>query len=159
VRGGFLFLLLGTAAPLAAQAADSLVLDSPTAHVVIHAAEWARLPTDTMRVSFHQSDSVLYQGVQLADLLHLVGVPTDSLRGRNLALRVVIEAADRFRVVLSLADLDPTLGGRRVLIADRMNGLALPVNEAPFRLLIEGDQRASRWERQVASVRVRAEEP
>jgi DMSO/TMAO reductase YedYZ molybdopterin-dependent catalytic subunit len=159
VRLGSLFLLLGAAGPLAAQSADSLVLDSPTAHLVIHAAEWAGLPRDTMRVSFRQQDSVVYEGVALADLLHLVGVPTDSLRGRSLALRVVIEASDRFRVVLSLADLDPTLGGRQVLIADRMNGQPLPANEAPFRLLIEGDQRASRWERQVTSVRVRAEEP
>jgi hypothetical protein len=80
---------------------------------------------------------------------------TDSLRSRSLALRVVVEATDGYRIVL--AELDPTLGGRRAVLADQVDGQPLPAAAAPFRLLIAGDQRPPRWARQVIAVRVRAE--
>jgi hypothetical protein len=70
---------------------------------------------------------------------------------------LVVEAADGYRVVLALADLDPTLGGRRILLADRMDGKPLPPDEAPWRLIIVGDQRPSRSARQVVTIRVIAE--
>ncbi len=110
-----------------------------------------------MRVQFHDQPSQLYTGVPLPSLLQLVGIRTDSLRGHSLSLRLVVEAADGYRVVLSLTDLDPTLGRRRVLLADRVDQQPLPPTEAPFRLLVAGDQRPSRWARQVVALRVRAE--
>lgn len=152
-----LLLLACLTTPAAAQAGDSLVLESPETRLVVHPAELAALPRDTMRVSFHDQPAQLYAGVPLPALLQLIGVRTDSLRGRTLALRVVIEAADGYRVVLALSDLDPTLGGRRVFLADRLDGQPLPPKEAPFRLLIAGDQRPSRWDRQIIALRVRAE--
>jgi hypothetical protein len=81
---------------------------------------------------------------------------TDSLRSRSLALRVVVEATDGYRIVLGLAELDPTLGGRRAVLADQVDGQPLAA-AAPFRLLIAGDQRPPRWARQVITLRVRAE--
>lgn len=145
--------------PASAQVGDSLLIEAPDARLVLYAADWARLPQDTMRVQFHDQPLQTYAGVPLPALLQLVGVRTDSLRGKGLSLRVVVEASDGYRVVLTLADLDPTLGGRRVLLADRVDGRALPAKEAPFRLLIAGDQRPSRWARQIVAVRVRAEGP
>ncbi len=152
-----LLLLACLATPAAAQAGDSLLLETPDARLVVHAAEWATLPRDTMRVAFHDQPSQLYSGVPLPALLQLVGVRTDSLRSRALSLRIVVEAADGYRVVLALSDLDPTLGGVRALLADRVDGQPLPPNEAPFRLLIADDARPSRWARQITSLRVRAE--
>jgi hypothetical protein len=147
----------GAAAPLMAQTGDSLILETPDTRLVLHPAEWARLPQDTLRVRFHDQPAELYAGVPLPVLLQLVGVRTDSLRGRNLSLRLVVEAVDGYLVVLSLTDLDPTLGGRRALLANRVDGEPLPAKEAPYRLLIAGDERPSRWARQVIALRVRAE--
>jgi hypothetical protein len=141
----------------AAQAGDSLVIESPGQRVVLQPADWARLPQDTMRVQFHEQPAELYAGVPLPVLLQLVGVRSDSLRGKALSLRLVVEASDGYLVVLALTDLDPTLGGRRTLLANRVEGQPLPAKEAPFRLLIAGDQRPSRWARNVVAVRVRAE--
>ncbi|MEZ4413699.1 MAG: hypothetical protein R2910_11995 [Gemmatimonadales bacterium] len=152
-----LLLLTVLAAPAAAQAGDSLLLESPGARLVVHAADLAPLPHDTMRVRFHDQPAQLYSGVPLPALLQLVGVRSDSLRSRALTLRIVIEASDGYRVVLALSDLDPTLGGRRVLLADQVDGQPLPAKEAPYRLLIAGDQRPSRWMRQVVAISVRAE--
>jgi len=144
-------------APAAAQADDSLVIESPDARLVLHPADWARLPQDTMRVQFHEQPAELYAGVPLPALLQLVGVRTDSLRGKALSFRLVVEASDGYLVVLALTDLDPTLGGRRTLLANRVEGQLLPAKEAPFRLLIAGDLRPSRWARNVVALRVRAE--
>ncbi len=152
-----LVLLACLASPAAGQAADSLVVEAPGARIVVRAADWARLPHDTIRVRFHEEPEQLYAGVPLPALLQLVGVRTDSLRGRSLTLRLVVEAVDGYRIVLGLAELDPTLGGRRVILADRVDGEPLPATEAPFRLLIAGDQRPPRWVRQVVGLRVRAE--
>jgi hypothetical protein len=149
-----LLLFTVLAAPAAAQAGDSLLLESPGARLVVHAADLAPLPHDTLRVRFHEQPAQLYAGVPLPAMLQLVGVRSDSLRGRQLTLRVVIEASDGYRVVLALSDLDPTLGGRRVLVANLVDGQPLPAKEAPYRLLIAGDERPSRWMRQVVAIRV-----
>jgi hypothetical protein len=115
------------------------------------------MPRDTMQVTFHDRPSVTYEGISLAAVLRSVGVRTDSLRGPALGTRIVTESSDGYRVVLALADLDPSLGGRRVLLADRMDGKPLPPDEGPWRLLIGGDPRPSRWARQVLRIRVATE--
>ena len=42
----------------------------------------------------------------------------------------------------------------RILLADRVDGKPLPASEAPWRLIIPGDQRPARSARQVVTVRV-----
>jgi DMSO/TMAO reductase YedYZ molybdopterin-dependent catalytic subunit len=115
------------------------------------------LPRDTMRLVFHNQTEVIYEGVSLAAVLQTVGVRTDSLGGAALSTRVVAEAADGYRVVLALAELDASLGGRRILLADRMDGRPLPPNEGPWRLVVAGDSRGARSARQILRIRVAAE--
>jgi DMSO/TMAO reductase YedYZ molybdopterin-dependent catalytic subunit len=110
-----------------------------------------------MQMTFHDQRAVTYEGVPLAAILKAVGVRTDSLHGPALATRIVAESSDGYKVVLALADLDPSLGGKRVLLADRMDGRPLPVNEAPWRLVIAGEERPSRSARQVLRIRVATE--
>ena len=102
------------------------------------------MPRDTMQLTFHDQPAVTYEGIPLAAVLRAVGVRTDSLNAQALATRVVTESSDGYRVVLALADLDPSLGGKRILLADRMNGRPLPANEGPWRLLVGGEDRPSR---------------
>ena len=70
---------------------------------------------------------------------------------------MLVEASGGYRVVWTLADLDPSLGGKRILIADGVDGKALPPDEAPWRLVVTGDQRPVRSARQVVIIRVIAE--
>jgi DMSO/TMAO reductase YedYZ molybdopterin-dependent catalytic subunit len=113
-----------------------------------------QLPRDTATMLFHEQPPVRYEGVSLAAVLREAGVRTDSLHGPALATRLVIEASDGYRIVLALSDLDPSLGGKRVLLADRVDGKPLPADEAPWRLIIPGDQRPARSARQVVRIRV-----
>ena len=115
------------------------------------------MPRDTMQLVAHDLPAVTYEGISLAAILKSVGVRTDSLLGPALATRIVTESSDGNRVVLALADLDPSLGGKRILLADRMDGRPLPAAEGPWRLLVSGDQRPARWARQVLRIRIATE--
>ncbi|MEO7433663.1 MAG: molybdopterin-dependent oxidoreductase [Dokdonella sp.] len=96
-----------------------------------------------------------WEGVALSDLLSDAGVPLgDALRGKNLALYVVVSAADGYRVVYSLAELDPAMRGGDVILADRRNGQPLDANEGPFRIVAKDDKRPARWVRQVVAIDV-----
>ena len=123
----------------------------------VPAAGLRTMPRDTMQLVAHDQPAVTYEGISLAAILKSVGVRTDSLRGPALATRIVTESSDGDRVVLALADLDPSLGGRRILLADRMDGRPLPAAEGPWRLLVGGDLRPARWARQVLRIRVATE--
>jgi DMSO/TMAO reductase YedYZ molybdopterin-dependent catalytic subunit len=151
------FALLVLVQPLTAQSPAPLTLIVEGVARNVTAATLRSLPRDSASMTSHDQLAVMYSGYSLAALLRTAGVRTDSLRGPALSSRIVFEAADGYRIVLTLADLDPTLGGRRVLIADRMNGQPLPVAEAPWRVVVVGDQRPARSARQVLRIRVVAE--
>ena len=149
------FFFVSTNAVAQAPATLTVVVDGTSKAVA--AASIQQLPRDTATMVFHEQPPVRYQGVSLASVLKSVGVKTDSLRGPALATRLVVEASDGYRIVLALSDLDPSLGGRRILLADRVDGKPLPADEAPWRLIIPGDQRPARSARQVVTIRVIAE--
>jgi hypothetical protein len=123
---------------------------------VIGPADLARFPRRDTTVSAHHVQG-RYSGVLLSDILSLVNAPTgDSLRGRALATYVRIEAADGYRVILTLAEFDAGYTDRIALLADRKDGASLPAAEGPFHLIIPGDKRPARWVRQVTRIEVRA---
>jgi hypothetical protein len=142
----------------AAQRSDSLILEAGGRVTVLRRADLAGLPRDTVRASFHGGPVLSYTGVRLPDLLRGAGVAIDSLRGPALASRVVVDAADGYRVVFSLAELSPSFAGRPVVLADRVGGRPLPEAEGPFRLLAPGDGgEHARWVRGVVAIRVRTD--
>jgi hypothetical protein len=145
-------LLAGLATPAIARSQLSVVVDGTERPITSVAL--AGLSRDTATMVFHGSAPIRYEGFALTGVLGAAGVRTDSLRGPALATRLVIEASDGYRIVLALSDLDPSLGAKRILLADRMDGKALPVDEAPWRLIIVGDLGPSRSARQVVRIRV-----
>jgi hypothetical protein len=149
--------LLAAPAPRAAPPSDSLLIDVLGKVVVLRAGDLAALPHDTVQASFHGGPTLTYSGVRLADVLRLVGVPIDTLHRPELVQRVLVEAADGYRVVFSLAELAPGIGDRTVIVADRRDGQPLPPTEAPWRLLVPGDGSHPRWARQVTALRVRGD--
>ena len=149
---------LSIASPVPAQAPAPLTVIVESVARSVPAASLRGMPRDTMQLTFHDQPAVIYEGISLAAVLKAVGVRTDSLRGPALATRIVAESSDGYRVVLALADLDPSLGGRRILLADRMDGKPLPAAEGPWRLLVGGDQRPARSARQVLRIRIATEQ-
>lgn len=152
-----LLTLVALGQPLSAQSPAPLTVIVEGVAKSVPAASLKSMARDTMELTFHDQPPARYEGISLAAILKAVGVRTDSLRGPALATRIVTESSDGYRVVLALADLDPSLGGKRILLADRMDGKPLPANEGPWRLLVGGDQRPSRSARQVLRIRIAAE--
>ena len=115
-------------------------------------ADLARLTRHDTTVSAHHVRG-RFSGVALTDVLTLAGAPpSDSLRGQALTTYVVVEAADGYRVMFSLVELDGGFTDRVVLLADRVNGEPLPASEGPFRLIVPGEKRPARWARQVVRI-------
>lgn len=95
------------------------------------------------------------EGVTLASLLRAAkAMPTEPLRGAQLASAVLVTARDGYRVVFSLGELDPSLGARNAVLTNRCNGAPLDADDGPWRLIVPGESRPARWIRQVESIHV-----
>jgi DMSO/TMAO reductase YedYZ molybdopterin-dependent catalytic subunit len=117
------------------------------------ANDLAKLPRRSVRAKDHGGAEATFEGVALVDILQLAGVKFgDGLRGKNLALYLVVEGSDGYRAVFTLPELDPAYNDRVVLIADRRDGTKFSDAEGPLRIIVPGEKRQSRWVRQVASL-------
>ena len=97
-----------------------------------------------------------YEGVLLTELLRLVGAPTGA-RIHADADRdyLVVTGGDAFRAVYSLAETDGSVQRHPVILADRMDGAPISAHDAPYRLVVDGDQKPARSVYAVARIEVR----
>lgn len=135
------------AAPPAPALASPLVMP-------LDEATRAALPRESVTASAH-GHVLECEGVPLSALLRANGaLPAEPLRGEQLSRYVLVTARDGYRVVYSLAELDPSLSQQRVLLVDRCHGKPLDTHDGPLRLIAPGDVRPARWLRQVKSITV-----
>jgi DMSO/TMAO reductase YedYZ molybdopterin-dependent catalytic subunit len=91
----------------------------------------------------------------LKTLLAKAGVPLAAdLRGQSMSLYIVAEAADSYRAVFSLAELDEDFAAEVVIVADTGDGKELVPDQGPLRLVVPGDKRQGRWVRMLHSITV-----
>jgi len=130
---------------------------SVTQPLDLRAPELAGLPRHSVRARDYTGVEATFEGVALVDVLRLAGVPLgEALRGERLTTYVLVEAADGYRVVFALAELDPAFRDRLVLVADRQDGQAVPEKDGPLRLIVPDEKRQARWVRQVVRLTVRS---
>ena len=99
------------------------------------------------------------KGVEVGEILKLAGVKFgEQLRGKDLALFLVVEAADHYRAVFALPELDHAFTDRIVLLADRRDGKPLGTNLGPLRVIVPDEKRPARWVRQVVAFTIRRAE-
>ena len=147
-----LFCLLGSQA-IAAQA-PALSVRNGDRTVTLTAEALSALPIHAVEVANDQGP-VRYEGVRLRSVLMQAGVGFgEALRGARLASYVVATAADGYRVVFALAELDDAFTNREVLIVLKANGQPLSAQEGPFRLLVPDDKARARWMRNLTSLTV-----
>jgi len=122
---------------------------------VISAERFAKLPRQTVTAKDHAGAMATYSGVALAELLGAAEVKLGKdLKGALLANCLLIQAADGYRVVFSLAEVDPITTSNVILVADRKDDKPLDAKEGPYRLVVPSDKRFSRWVRQVTEISV-----
>jgi hypothetical protein len=159
INGLALLVLLLSLLGVAQQAKPLLTIDNKTPSAVsISQEDWAKLPRATaMATRGHSKEKVQYEGVPLKAVLEKAGVlnAEKPLHGKQLLQYVVVSAADGYRVLFSLAELEEATGATsNVLLADKVEGKPLGEKEAPLQLVVPSDKRPERFVRMVTGITV-----
>jgi hypothetical protein len=119
-------------------------------------SDLAKLPRQTVKAKDHDGKVVTFEGIALVEILRLAGVEFgEKLRGKSLALFLVVEAADEYRAVYALPELDPAYNDQVIILADRRDGNALSDSEGPWRIIVPQEKRQARWVRRVVALMIR----
>jgi hypothetical protein len=139
------------------QAPPAVTIDGGNGHTTtLSAADVSALPQQSIKAMEHGT-AVTFDGVLLSDVLAKVEAPAgEKLRGKALAQYLLVEAADGYRAVFALAELDPAFSDKRVYLVTKREGKALSEKEGQFRIVAPDEKRPARWVRQVTALRVRA---
>jgi DMSO/TMAO reductase YedYZ molybdopterin-dependent catalytic subunit len=118
-------------------------------------AELAALPQMEVKTVEKDGKAVTFKGVSLASILEGSGTPFgEQLRGAALSLAVLVKAADGYQAIFALAELDPAMTDKQVLLAEQADGQPLPAGVGPLRLIVPDEKRHARWVRSVTSLEV-----
>ena len=109
-----------------------------------------------VKVTIGEGDSqTTYDAVPLKTLLEKVGISLgDSLRGKRMASCLLVEAADDYRVVIALPEIDPDFTDKQVVLAFLRDGKPLDAKEGPYRIIFPDEKRKARWVRQVTTLKI-----
>ena len=105
------------------------------------AADLAKLPRKEMTGKDHDGKESTFSGVEI--------------RGKRLAEYLLVEAADGYRAVYAIAEIDPEFSATVVILADKQDGKAFDEKKGAFQVIAPADKRHGRWVRQVTALRLR----
>jgi hypothetical protein len=133
-------------------------LDGKTVNLTT--ANLAALPHKAVSVyNEHTRANETYSGVALAELLKTVNTPNgEAVRGKIFMTGVVAEGTDHYRVLYSLAEVDPSIHTGDVIVADSVDGHPLGKDGA-FKLVSTEEKRPARWVRNLTQIAVIAVQP
>ena len=120
----------------------------------ISLSDISRLSRRTVKVVDHGKEAT-FEGVALVEVLKLGDIEFgDKLRGRRLASFLLVEAADDYRAVLALPEIDPAFTDKLILLADRRDGKPLSGGEGNLRLVVPDEKKQARWMRQIVRLKI-----
>jgi len=135
--------------------AQDLTIQTDSGKQVLNRTEIEGLPHLKVTASEHSSGPVAFEGVTLKSLLEKAGVTFgESMKGKRLSSCLLIEAADGYRVVIALPELDPGFTDKQTLLVFLREGKPLGDKEGPYRIVIPDEKRMARWVRQVTTLRI-----
>jgi hypothetical protein len=95
------------------------------------------------------------EGVSVRSVLEKAGVGFgETLKGKRMASCLLVEAADGYRVVMALPEIDPAFSDKQVVLAFSKDGKPLDAKEGPYRIVIPDEKRMARWVRQVTALKI-----
>ncbi len=123
--------------------------------VVLSRAELEALPHVQVTATDHSPSPVNFEGVTLKSVLEKAGVTFgESMKGKLLTNCLLAEAADGYRAVIALPELDPGFTDKQTVLAFLRDGKPLGEKEGPYRIVIPDEKRMARWVRQVTTLKI-----
>jgi hypothetical protein len=99
--------------------------------------------------------STTFEGVPLRAVLEkAIAGFGEALKGKRMASCLLVEAADGYRVVFALPELDPAFSDKQIVLAFLKDGKPMDDKEGPYRIVITDEKRMARWVRQVTTLKV-----
>ena len=106
------------------------------------AEQFAKLPRQTVHAKDHEGKEADYDGVAMVDVLKAAGVKFgQDMRGKALALYLVVEASDGYRAVFALPELDAAFTDRVILLADQKDKKPLDERHGPLQVIVPGEKK------------------
>jgi hypothetical protein len=145
-------LLLGFALNSALLQCQQLTIQTETGkQTVLTRSDIEALP----RTNVTTSASDTFVGVSVKAVLEKAGVSLgESLRGKRLASCLLVEAADGYRVVFALPEIDSAFTEKQIVLAFLKNGKPLAEKEGPYRIVVSDEKKMARWTRQVTTLKI-----
>jgi len=123
--------------------------------VVLSRTDLEALPHVKVTASEHSSGPVNFEGVTLKSVLEKAGVTFgESMKGKRRTNCLLVEAADGYRAVIALPELDPAFTDKQTLLAFLRDGKPLGEKEGPYRIVIPDEKRMARWVMQVTTLKI-----
>lgn len=96
-----------------------------------------------------------YSGVLLTDILAKAGVAQgDSAKKKTVSTYIIVTAADNYKAIYALPEIDPLFATRSIILANRADKKPLTVEDGPFQIIVPGEKKHARWVRQVSGIQV-----
>ncbi len=96
-----------------------------------------------------------FEGVALSAVLERAGVSFGkTMTGKRMASCLLVEAADGYRVVFALPEIDPAFTEKQIVLAFLKNGKPLDDKEGLYRIVVPDEKRMARWVRQVTMLKI-----
>jgi hypothetical protein len=128
-------------------------LDGKT--VILKPEDIAAIPHKTVSVfNSHAKANEKYSGVPLSELLSKVDVPFgEKVRGELFMTAVIAQGTDKYNVLFSRAEIDPSIHTGDVIVADSVDGQKLR-EDGMFKLVSTEERRPARWVRNLVEISV-----
>jgi len=122
-------------------------------------ADLQAMPQTTVMVhNEHTKVDESYTGVLLGDLLAKSGFPVDKATQRKmLRSYLMAEGTDKYQVLYSVTEIEPSEHSSDVIVAISMGGKPLG-NDGQLKLIDSGDKKPQRWVRNLSSITVKSAE-
>lgn len=161
------WLLLSWALLLAAPVARAQPTDAPLLTVVLAdgrsqtftRAALEALPQEKAPARLRDGAPFSVSGVSVTALLKAAGLDLSQRVGAGNVVghALVARAADGYRAVFGLAEVDPHFGHAALMLNwTNADGLPLPERIGPLQLIATGESRPGRWVRQLQSLEVKS---
>src|SRR5215469_307250 len=102
---------------------QQLTVQTDTGKQILSRSDLEALPHVKVTASEHSSPPVSFEGVTLKSVLEKAGVTFgESMKGKRLTNCLLVEAADGYRAVIALPELDPAFTDKQTLLVFSREG-------------------------------------